>query len=679
MSSFKNIKYYFIFIFAINCLDVKAQQDTFSSGMIFEDEIYETLQRTEPDDGAKADLPSWVNLERFCPTVRNQGKISSCVGWSTGYGAMTIQRAILSNCVDKKKINQNAHSALFLFNQIKKGDCIRGSKISDALEFLKSNGNCLAGHFDLDINDCGRMPNEKVKKLAKRFAIEDYLTLFGIKDEPGFKVFQVKKTLAQKRPVIIGMSVKRNFYELKDAKIWHSNIGNTAPAGGHAMVVVGYDDRKEAFRLFNSWGKEWGNDGFIWVKYKDFGKYCKYGYVMYLMKKPLLEEKQVKLAANVLAGRGGSRNSLMRTRTKRPGAKKPRPKARPAARPSGNQQKNNAKPRKRPSQKPAVEAIDSKIAEGNIEKQNSTRTRKNQENKPKNTVPDNRLIRPKVADNQQVRESEETTLSKSEVESQNTEDVSEKEPATENSEQEKIASSESEEDTPTENEEESEDEEMVEDEEVSAEELEAELDEILEIQPLLEFSGDFVFREFTGFNEQSSQPEFAVADVKLENDVFKTTREFWEIGQRFQLLASTKSEEQYLYIFSIDAEKNVHFHWPRQEGLNEKFSGENRTALMMNNGSDVTIPGPNKVLKLANAGTDRLVVLFSKKKIKGLKQLAEISSKKSGEFMTAFRHTLGDYAVPRSDIRYFSDRIGFEATTRGKGYIVPLVLEVSTQ
>jgi len=673
MPLFKNIKYYFIFIFAINCLNVGAQQDTFSSGMIFEDEIYETLQRTEPDDGAKADLPSWVNLEQFCPTVRNQGKISSCVGWSTGYGAMTIQRAIMSNCVDKKKINQNAHSALFLFNQIKKGDCIRGSKISDALEFLKSNGNCLAGHFDLDINDCGKMPNEKVKKLAKRFAIEDYLTLFGIKDEPGFKVFQVKKTLAQKRPVIIGMSVKRNFYELKDAKIWHSNIGNTAPAGGHAMVVVGYDDRKEAFRLFNSWGKEWGNDGFIWVKYKDFGKYCKYGYVMYLMKKPLLEEKQVKLAANVMAGRGGSRNSLMRTRTrtKKPSARKPRPK--PTARPSGNRQNSSSRTRKRPSQKPNGKAIDSKIAEGNIEKQNSTRTQKSQGNKPEKTAFDNRSTPPKLADNQQVGESEKSTSVETEIENQSTEKVSEKESVIENFEQEEIESSESEEDISTENEE------VIEDEEVSAEELEAELDEILEIQPLLEFSGDFVFREFTGFNEQSSQPEFAVADVKLEDDVFKTTREFWEIGQRFQLLASTKSEEQYLYIFSIDAEKKVHFHWPRQEGLNEKFSGENRTALVMNNGSDVIIPGTNKVLKLANAGTDRLIVLFSKKKIKGLRQLAEISSKKSGDFLTSFRHTLGDYAVPRSDIRYFPDRIGFEATTRGKGYIVPLVLEVSTQ
>jgi hypothetical protein len=45
------------------------------------------------------------------------------------------------------------------------------------------------------------------------------------------------------------------------------------------MVVVGFDDGREAFEVMNSWGTGWGNDGFIWIKYRDFEKYVHYGYI----------------------------------------------------------------------------------------------------------------------------------------------------------------------------------------------------------------------------------------------------------------------------------------------------------------------------------------------------------------------------------------------------------------
>ena len=36
------------------------------------------------------------------------------------------------------------------------------------------------------------------------------------------------------------------------------------------MLVVGYDDDMNAFKVVNSWGKGWGNDGFVWIDYKAF-------------------------------------------------------------------------------------------------------------------------------------------------------------------------------------------------------------------------------------------------------------------------------------------------------------------------------------------------------------------------------------------------------------------------
>jgi hypothetical protein len=43
----------------------------------------------------------------------------------------------------------------------------------------------------------------------------------------------------------------------------------------HAMALVGYDDVKQAFRVRNSWGTSWGDNGSIWIDYDFFcTKFC---------------------------------------------------------------------------------------------------------------------------------------------------------------------------------------------------------------------------------------------------------------------------------------------------------------------------------------------------------------------------------------------------------------------
>jgi len=50
--------------------------------------------------------------------------------------------------------------------------------------------------------------------------------------------------------------------------------------GGHAQCVVGYDDTKYggAFLIMNSWGPQWGNNGFAWVRYKHFKYFVREAY-----------------------------------------------------------------------------------------------------------------------------------------------------------------------------------------------------------------------------------------------------------------------------------------------------------------------------------------------------------------------------------------------------------------
>jgi len=253
----------------------------YPTGLEFEDDRYLKQPLVSMQNGGKS-IPSAVDLSVYAPFPRHQGTIFSCVGWSVGYGAFTMERAILNGWTDRVKITDESSSALFLYNQIKIGNCSRGARISDALIYLQEKGDCLAKYYDKNLDDCEQPATPALIKNASNFKITDYAALFDGELDQNDKINRIKRALAQNKPVIIGLRIKNNFYKLEDAAFWHPDLGDTTYAGGHAMVVVGYDDNLSSFRIFNSWGQKWGKNGMIWVKYNEFAKYCKYAYIIYV-------------------------------------------------------------------------------------------------------------------------------------------------------------------------------------------------------------------------------------------------------------------------------------------------------------------------------------------------------------------------------------------------------------
>jgi C1A family cysteine protease len=41
---------------------------------------------------------------------------------------------------------------------------------------------------------------------------------------------------------------------------------------GHALVIVGYDDETKLFEVRNSWGENWANGGYAYIRYSDMKK-----------------------------------------------------------------------------------------------------------------------------------------------------------------------------------------------------------------------------------------------------------------------------------------------------------------------------------------------------------------------------------------------------------------------
>jgi hypothetical protein len=117
---------------------------------------------------------------------------------------------------------------------------------------------------------------------SRKYPIADYVTLFSREErsKPGLVARTVKKSLAEGKPVIIGMNTPYSFM-LADT-VWRPEESPRYFYGGHAMCVVGYDDERNggAFEVINSWGGEWGNNGFMWIPYAAFVDFVLEGYEM---------------------------------------------------------------------------------------------------------------------------------------------------------------------------------------------------------------------------------------------------------------------------------------------------------------------------------------------------------------------------------------------------------------
>ncbi len=77
---------------------------------------------------------------------------------------------------------------------------------------------------------------------------------------------QVKALLAAGGLVLLGLELMDSFLR-PDAGYIPAPSSDDTSLGGHAVVAVGYDDGPECLIVRNSWGTEWGIDGYGYLPY----------------------------------------------------------------------------------------------------------------------------------------------------------------------------------------------------------------------------------------------------------------------------------------------------------------------------------------------------------------------------------------------------------------------------
>ncbi|MDR2593720.1 MAG: C1 family peptidase [Fibromonadaceae bacterium] len=268
----------------LNCPDIDCILNEIISktGWLAENENLDSIP-VVVDDGDTTNLPPHKDLESIFPPIGDQGQYGTCVAWATGYNLKTSLNAIDKNwsAADlRKSENQTSPKDLwFTIPNSDKGSNCGGTNFEPALDALISKGAASMSSVPYtSMGNCsGTSSGNSSNKLGNYRKIAANTTLAGGNDKAGMTQGNFKSHLAQGRPVLFGAKLGDRFMRWSSASPISSDTYNNPGMqhAYHAMIVVGYDDSKRAFRVRNSWADDWGDKGSIWVDYDFFlSKFC---------------------------------------------------------------------------------------------------------------------------------------------------------------------------------------------------------------------------------------------------------------------------------------------------------------------------------------------------------------------------------------------------------------------
>ncbi|OGR45776.1 MAG: hypothetical protein A2X33_04915 [Elusimicrobia bacterium GWA2_51_34] len=201
----------------------------------------------------------WRNSNgSYVTGIRNQAKCGSC--W-----AFSLTAALESYIL----INRNTPGAdLDLSEQVMLscsgvGSCSGGYLEAD---YLQSNGLPPETAYPYTATD-GDCSSASTGWQSSAYKIKSWGT---VPQSPAY----IKSALVAYGPLPTGFMVYEDFMHYKSG-IYSYTTGKRL--GGHAVLIVGYNDTENYFIVKNSWGPGWGEDGFFKIAYSEVDNAVNFG------------------------------------------------------------------------------------------------------------------------------------------------------------------------------------------------------------------------------------------------------------------------------------------------------------------------------------------------------------------------------------------------------------------
>ena len=223
--------------------------------------------RMGPRFRATHDMPKAVPTSFFWEQLpaRDQGQYPDC----TGYGNADLMDRLVYSVYTAAGLTPFQTAALYIFQR--GGGSDQGGVIVDMLDVLVKYGVPPEADWPISLltpSDIDNLPTipESVDAQATGQNIAGYSTVVDV-DE-----LQAALLIA---PVAIGVQVYSNSFEncANGVILAPNSITGDQYMGNHDVTIDGYDETKQlagwstpgAFRFINSWGTEWGDNGYGWI------------------------------------------------------------------------------------------------------------------------------------------------------------------------------------------------------------------------------------------------------------------------------------------------------------------------------------------------------------------------------------------------------------------------------
>ncbi|MGE6964320.1 C1 family peptidase [Bacillus thuringiensis] len=205
-------------------------------------------------------LPNQIDLREYFPAVRSQSKFGTCVPFAT----TALREYYIARDTGARGADITYLSPSYIYYPNGPKD---GMYFDSAFQILQQEGVPPETErlYDLNPENTNQF-KEPLTSLQRTNAVPYKISSYQAIRQANY-IADIKQALANRDPVLVGIYVYPNF-DATPASGIVPPVTEKKSRGGHALVIVGYDETNKWFIIRNSWGTKFGDQGYAYMPYQ---------------------------------------------------------------------------------------------------------------------------------------------------------------------------------------------------------------------------------------------------------------------------------------------------------------------------------------------------------------------------------------------------------------------------